>query len=390
MKGISLWKLLTLLGFFASACKGPAIPPKNETERDGGGAFIRVEQARVLRGGSQVQQQASGIVDAWQSAHLRAEAGGRIISIEVEEGEEVKAGQVLLRMDASKQRIAVSAARAQLDATFHDRALAQSDQQRKQDLFEKQSLAEFPLERAKIATHKAEAAVKGAQAQLASAKRQLQDTVVKAPIGGVIASKMVSLGDVIIPGAPLLDIVDLHRIRVHMGLAGHELARLQRKEKAELAIRDLGGKRIEAAFVAVSPRVNPVTGLFEVEYQAENSAQDILAGMVVSVQLPMEKKSSELLIPREAITRRDGRLGVFEIREGRVYFQPVRTGSYDRNLIEVLEGLSEDSIVANSALHALSDGLGVDALESPLERAGGERGEEESAGGKRAEDTGET
>jgi RND family efflux transporter MFP subunit len=355
-------------------------PAPTEALPDPGAAAIRVEAAQARRGLLEREVTAMGMTSPWRDANLRAEVGGRVLEVTVDNGDVVEAGALLLRIDGSRQRLAVSGASARVDGLEHDVELARTEYERKQGWVAKGSLAAAQLDGAKHALDRAEAALAGANAELGSARRASKDAKMIAPIDGVVTRRQVDIGDTIGAGSPLLDLVDLSKIRVRVGLAGSEIGRLDQDVEAMVTIEDLGGQSTPARFAAIAPAADPVTGLFDVEYHLDNPNGQIRGGMVATISLPLRKGGERVLIPRAALTRRAGKLAVFVLMpiptepsagigegfERRVVeLREVRVGAYAEHDVEILAGVEPGEVLAVSAQHALADAVVVEIEQLP-------------------------
>ncbi len=365
--------LVALQASSAAGCKQADVAPApSEAVANPGAGAIRVDVATARMGVLERDVTATGMTSAWRDANLRAEAGGRVLEVAVDNGDSVVAGQLLLRIDGSRQRLAVSGASARVEALEHDIELARTEYERKQGLVAKGSLPAAQLDPARHALERAEAALAGANADLGSARRSSKDARLEAPIDGLVTRRLVDIGDTLGPGAPLLDIVDLSKIRVHVGLAGSEIARLDQDAESRVTIEDLGGDPVPGRFAALAPAADPVTGLFDVEYHLENPDGKIRGGMVATVDLPLRAANERVLVARAALTRREGALAVFVLEpvpgpaasdrfERRVArARQVRVGAYGDTEVEILAGLSAGEVVATSAHHALADAVVVE------------------------------
>lgn len=358
----SAWVLCAAVSASLAACKGDGVgPAPRPSAAAAGEVAIAVDVAVARRGRIAHAASTTGVVSAVRQASLRAETGGRVSEVRVEDGATVSAGDLLIRIDDTRQSIAVAGARAQLTAVSEDLSYAEKELARKRRLAEKGSIASAALDAAEYQRAKAQAGVATAEANLRSARRALADTKVSAPFDGIASNVMVDVGDTTAPGAPLAEVFDLARIKVRIGLAGDELVGLSVGAAAGIRIEDLGGLELEGSVASISPAASPVTGLFEVEVQADNAEGVVRSGMVASVQLAGVEKQPAIIVPRDAVTRRGGHMVVFEIAEGRARMHRVRVGASDRESIEVLEGVSEGMQLASSALHALAEGVALEA-----------------------------
>ena len=359
------------------ACKSEGEPPAPSVpiSNPGDGA-IRIEAAAAQLGRLEREVIATGMTSPWRDANLRAETGGRVLEVTVDNGDEVIAGALLVRIDGSRQALAISGANARVDALEQDVELARTELERKQGLVNKGSLPTAQLDAAQHTLDRAEAALEGARADLGSARRSSRDARLSAPIDGVVTRRIVDVGDTVAPGAPLLDLVDLAKIRVRVGLAGSEIARLDQAAEAKVFIEDLGGEAVPASFAALAPAADPITGLFDVEYHVENPEGRIRGGMVATVELPLAQAPERTLVPRSALTRRDGKLAVFVLEQrddglaveglerGVAVLREVRVGAHGDDAVEILGGVQPGELVATSAQHALADAVPVE-FESP-------------------------
>jgi RND family efflux transporter MFP subunit len=361
-------------------------PPPSVPIPDPGDGAIRIDAAEARLGQLAREMTATGMTSPWRDANLRAETGGRVLEVTVDNGDEVVAGALLVRIDGSRQALAISGASARVDALEQDVELARTELERKQGLVSKGSLPTAQLDAAQHSVDRAEAALEGARADLGSARRSSRDARLSAPIDGVVTRRVVAVGDTLAPGAPLLDLVDLSKVRVRVGLAGSEIARLDQSAEAKVFIEDLGGETVTATFAALAPAADPITGLFDVEYHVDNPEGRIRGGMVATVELPLAQAPERTLVPRSALTRRDGKLAVFVLErledgllaseglERRVAtLREVRVGAYGDDAVEILGGVQPGELVATSTQHALADAVPVEfealAPPGPLARA---------------------
>ena len=174
---------------------------------------VRIRGAKATLGHAKTSVSATGTVRPWRSANLRAEVGGRVDRILVDDGAEVKSGATLVKIDGSRQSIAVAASGASEAGAAEEVERAEEHLTRMRTLRAEKTVSRVQVEQAEHDLERAKAGLRGAKAEVRNARRQQRDTIVKAPIPGIVAGRLVDQGDTIGPGAPLLDLVDLSRIR---------------------------------------------------------------------------------------------------------------------------------------------------------------------------------
>ena len=338
---------------------GPPAPTQPQQMQ---GIRVQVVKARLGRLAS--APLVTGQVVPWRASVVTARAPGLITDRPVDNGAVVKTGDLLVRIDSSRQRLALKTAQTGLALRQHDLSWLQGDVERKRVLAKKNALSKLELEAAEHQLARAQLAVQEANLAVARAQRELADTLVRAAHDGTVSNVRLGVGDLAAPGVPLMELVDLSRVRVEVGLSGHEIARLHVGDRVMARVDDLGGAPLATTVAAIAPRADPRSGLFVVELHADQAsgadepAPLVRAGMVATVQLTQEGEP-RVLLPRAALIRRNGALSVFVAKGTRAQLRQVVAGEADAEDMEILEGVSAGEAVITSALHALTDGAAI-------------------------------
>ena len=219
---------------------------------------LAIETVRPVAAGSAYT--AEGVVEAVRYSLIGAELSGRVTALLVKAGDQVKAGQVLARIDeriAAQQALAsqsqVAAAQAQLD-------VAQSDFERRKRLHEQNFLSKAALDRAESDYRSTAAQARAQIAQAGAAGVQTGLHTLAAPYSGVVAETHIELGDMVMPGRPLLAVYDPSALRITVNLPQSQLANLKRSAVA-IEIPGARTPSFEAAAdkVTVLPTADPVS-----------------------------------------------------------------------------------------------------------------------------------
>lgn len=290
-----------------------------------------------------------GSVEAVRQTTLAAQVPGAVTDLNVRAGQSVQAGQVLLRLDARAADQASAASRAQLE-------VAASDLQRKRLLFARQYIS-------KAAMEQAEAAYKAAAAQATAAQTQSGFHVVKAPYAGVVSAVSVELGDMAMPGRPLLTLYDPAALRVTASVPSSVLGQANTAQvKVELpdAARPAQGDGMVTPMrVEVLPTVDPrsltqqvraslpggagraVPGMFARLWlsapgaQAQAGAGSALAGTAGAMP-----NANGVRVPLKAVVRRAEMTGLYVLDgNGKPLLRQVRLGLVSGDMVEILSGL---------------------------------------------------
>ncbi|RKK04708.1 efflux RND transporter periplasmic adaptor subunit [Pseudoroseomonas wenyumeiae] len=293
-----------------------------------------------------------GSVVAWQELVLGAEAGGlRVAEVAVEEGDHVRQGQVLVRLEDSVPAAQLAQAEAGLAEAEAALSIARADLNRAVELSRSQNTPRQVLEQRQSAARQAEARIASARAARDEARARLSQTRIEAPYDGVVLRRNV------LPGA--------------VTGVGQEMVRLLRDGRLELDARvpelDLGAvapgqpvkvwhgtREIAATVRAVAPNVTPDNRLGTV-HVALPADSGLRPGMFARAEIHAEA-SPGIVVPQEAVVFRDGAAGAFVLEGQQVRLRRLTTGTRRDGMVEVLDGLAAGERVVRTGAGFLADG----------------------------------
>jgi membrane fusion protein, multidrug efflux system len=306
--------------------------------------------ALVQAGGTAASTGYDGVVQALRQTVVAAQVSGAVVALEVKAGDTVKAGQVLLRLDARAAEQTAAAGAAQVQGARASLEAASREFDRQKQLFQKNYISQAALDKAE-AQFKASRAE--ANAQLASAGAAYTQSgfyVVKAPYAGVVADVAVVLGDMAMPGRPLITLYDPLALRISAPLPQAVAARLADLQKTP-PLAELPGVapgRITPLRTQLLPSVDPATHTLELRLDLPPGLAAARPGMFARVWLPgAAAGDARLFVPASAVVKRAELVGVYVIGpEGRPLLRQVRLGRPEGDRVEVLSGLSAGERVA--------------------------------------------
>jgi len=365
---------------------------------------------------------ASGNIRARRSVDISSDVSGKVDTVAVEEGDDVKAGQVLLRLDpaqyeASRSRAAAALSQSRAQETQQQANLirAQRDLDRLMALRNRDSLlvsaqqfddAQTALDVAKATLQAAEYGVSQAQAQLDEAEDMLSKTVITAPISGKVTRLNVDEGETVIigtmnnPGSLILTISDLSVIEAVMQVDETDVPEIAMGDSATLRIdafpnRTFAGKVTEIGNSAIHPPSEQASGQqaaidFEVVITLDSTDAPLRPDLSTTADVVTATRKQALAVPIIALTVKertdstkadsiaadsaalsgdasaDDVEGVFVVHDGKATFQPVDVGITGREYFEILSGISVgDTVVAGpyQRIRQLKDGDAVKRME---------------------------
>ncbi|HEU4700157.1 MAG TPA: efflux RND transporter periplasmic adaptor subunit, partial [Gemmatimonadales bacterium] len=216
---------------------------------------IAVADSTLLEAGPVV----SGTLAPAQQATLRAEVGGTVLRTFAEQGQKVKRGQVLARIEAQAQQDALLSARAAVRTAESQAVLARRNAERSATLAKAGAIADRDLETAQQQAAVAEAAVADARARLASAQKQVANATVEAPFDGIVSERQVDAGDVVQPGAALFTVVDNARLQLEASVPAEQLADLKVGTTVRFTVNGLPDTTFTGKIERINPTADPAT-----------------------------------------------------------------------------------------------------------------------------------
>ncbi|KAA0213829.1 MAG: efflux RND transporter periplasmic adaptor subunit [Leptolyngbya sp. PLA3] len=334
--------LLWLAGFFQ---------PKIDTSRP-----VRVEHRRVPEGAQVVpvevvqvprSESAVGTVEADRQATIASRILSRVVSLDVEAGARVKAGQILATLDDSDLRQRLEQTQAVLDASRASLDQAGEELARAERSAEQGAASELEVIRARNAVRAADANVQRAERSVAEGQTVLDHAIIRAPFDGVVIERQAEVGDTATPGMPLLTMYDPSRMQLVAGVRESLAVRLAVGDyvKAEIESLDLV---CEAEVTEIVPEASARSRSFRVKVSGP-CPPGVYPGMFGRISIPLEQ-ASVLAVPAQAI-HRVGQLDFVDLASGlgpdaTLTRRSVQIGrTLDDGLVEVLAGLRQGELV---------------------------------------------
>ena len=207
----------------------------------------------------------TGVVMAERSATLSAKIVGRVSSVNVEEGDRVDAGAVLVDIEDAELRANLAAAQARLKMEELNWAHQEKLAERIRNLREQGTVSAENLDDANFKVDAAEQSVASAKAEVARARAMLAESKIRAPFAGVITRKDIEPGDVTAPGTPLLVLEDHSTLKLRTGVKEQDIARIETGQTVTVTIDALGGLTLDATVTKIIPSGDSSTHEFVVE-----------------------------------------------------------------------------------------------------------------------------
>ncbi len=305
-----------------------------------------------------------------------ARASGFVRALRVDIGSTVRAGDTLLLLDMPEVREQARQAAAVVEQAEASAALAVTTLTRWQSLAQQGVVTPQELDERQAQANVADAALRGARANVASLREVLRFGAVLAPFAGVVSARTVDLGALVVAGAaaaarPLLTLIQTDTLRVMLQVPQSAASRVRAGLPVRVMVRETGDSAIAGVVARTAGAIDPATRTLLTEVHVINRTRRLLPGMFAQVAFVVPAGAPSLRIPAIAlIVRGEGTL-VARVRDNVVQLVPVTLGRDFGTSVEVLDGVAAgDALVVNPA-ESLSDGLRVRALARGAGKTGG-------------------
>ncbi|MGH7530476.1 MAG: efflux RND transporter periplasmic adaptor subunit [Gemmatimonadales bacterium] len=312
----------------------------------GGPPPMPVEVAVAVRDTVVDAIRATGQIEAIQSIELRPEVEGRIRAILVREGQAVEQGAALFKVDDAELKAQVARADA-------DRQLARQALERTKQLIAQNASSPADLERAA-------ATALGAEATYDLLKTRLDRTVVRAPFGGVVGRRLVSLGEYVTSQTPLITLQSVHPQHAVFQVPERYAEQLRRGQLVTFQVASLPGRNFEGEVVFVNPVVELPARTILIKALVPNPRRDLAAGMFIEARLATDIRPQAVVVPEDALLPLQGTTYVWVVRDGKADRREVSVGVRTPGWAEITGGgieAGDQVIVAGTAM--LSPGAPV-------------------------------
>ena len=347
-----------------------------------GGQVPRVTVQKVQNKDISNKVLVGGQLVARQSAVLAPKITGKVTAVNVNMGSWVKQGDVVLRLDDADLQAQVQQSQAQVEVARANYEVTQKTQEnaaeqlnRYKRLLEEAAISQDNYDAMKLKYDQAAsgvpaATVKQTEATLMVQKSQLANTVVTAPISGVVAQRNAEPGEIIGPTTQAITIVDLGHMKVELNVGEKVISQLQIGQKAEVYVKSVQPQPFVGEISALSPAADSQSKSFPVEVTIPNAGDILKQGMYAEVHLVAGQSKGVIAVPVEAVVSRGEQKIVFVVKGEQVEQRQVVTGITDGKFVAIDKGLKPGEQVVLSGQQNLKDGAKVEVQSGSPELSG--------------------
>lgn len=337
--------LLAGLLFGTTACNNGEDQANNNEDEN---LVIPVQVSNVSRGDISAYYANTATLDAEQEATVVSKVRGIINEIYVEEGDQVKAGQVIAKIEDEQYKIEAARAKATLDRL-------QNDFQRNKELFDKNLIAAETYQNSQYEYESQKAAYDLAMLNLAY-------TSIKSPISGVVSERFVKRGNMIGTDQQVFRVTDFSPLQALLYVPEHEMAKIRKNQRAELRVDALPNQTFVGHVERISPVVDSQTGTFKVTVFVDETKDILRPGMFGRVKIVYDTRENTRMIAKSAVMSEDLAQSVYVIQDSLAFKKQIQTGYNNGLNVEVVNGLQDGDIVVTIGQSSLQDSSKVNII----------------------------
>lgn len=289
----------------------------------------------------------TGSLSPNEQVDLKAEISGRVASVDYDDGQMVRQGQILARL-------VVRDLEAQLRKLNFSKQLATTFEQRQKQLLDKEAISQQEYDQALTSVNTLEA-------DIANLEAQIEKATIRAPFNGKVGTRLISVGSYLNPGTMITSLVSQDPIKVDFAVPARYASQLAVGANVYF-IAEGETQQHQAKVYAIDPVVDMATRTIKLRAKCPNPAGKLLPGAFIAVTYPLQNRLAAITVPTEALTLNAGMAKVWVIRNGMAEPINVKTGQRQTSRIEITDGLNTGDSLITVGVQLLKPGGKVRAI----------------------------
>ena len=285
----------------------------------------------------------SGSLSPVIQATVKSKVGGEVQELTVREGQDVREGDVIAKLDTRNLQAQYDREAAAVDKARADLELATLNREKNKSLLEQKFISQNTFEQTESAYAGSVASLKLAEAQARLAKINLEDANVRAPFAGTVARRLVQPGEKITPDASVVSLVDLRELLLEAAIPAAEIPSVKIGQSARFTVGGFGSRKFEGTVQRINPTTSEGSRAITIYVAVPNADRALKGGMFAQGELVLDKNAPVLSIPTAAVKYEAGVPIVYMLVNGKIERQQISVGEQveGSDFIEVRGGLKE-------------------------------------------------
>ncbi len=326
-----------------------------------GGQAPAVEVLPVVAGVITEIAEAVGSTRAFESVVINAKVNGIIEAISFEEGSTVKIGQELVRIDSAERKADLEAAKATITQEEAKRNELRTKLDRAQQLRRSGAGTEALVDDLTAQVKTSDSAIQSALARERASQARMNDVVIRAPFGGRVGIRQVSVGTYLDSKTSITTLDDISRVRLDFQIPENLLARIKTGASIKASSSAFGTRKFDGIVAVIDTRIDVITRSVKLTAIVDNADLALRPGMFMNAWLEVTKRENALLVPEEALVGEGPLQIAFAVKDNKVERRVVKIGQREDGKVEITEGLALGEQVVVRGLQRVRGGLTVNA-----------------------------
>jgi membrane fusion protein, multidrug efflux system len=314
-------------------------------------AAVPVEIGKVTVGAIDAAYRGTATLEAEDEATVLAKTSGVIEQILAEEGQRVRAGQVLARLETDRLKLEVARWKAEADK-------ARENFDRNTRIYEKNLISKELYDQSRFTLDAARAAYD-------IAALTLRESEIRAPIDGVVSARYIKVGNAIQPNSAAFKVTHMDTLHAHIYVPERDIHKLAPKQAATMTLDAWPEKTFKGTILRVNPVVDAATGTVKVTVAMAGAQPELKPGMFGRVEVLYDRRDAATLVPKDAVLTEDAAQSVFVVADGKAKRRGIKVGYSDSYNYEVLDGLKSGDRVVTTGQANLKDDAKVHVVNEP-------------------------
>ncbi|MBK9069948.1 MAG: efflux RND transporter periplasmic adaptor subunit [Myxococcales bacterium] len=320
-------------------------------------AVVQVATVAVAEADAPAYITVTGTVTADQSSNVAAQVPGKVLAVLVELGQEVKAGQPLLRLDTSNAALGAEEAQAQLRAATAQRANGETECAKSKELFDKGAISKSQYERERVGCIALDETLAAATARTKSVGKAVGDGVIRAPFAGIVSGRRVNVGEWVAPGMGLITIVDEEPLKLELSVPELYTGKVAKGQPVQFSVAAFTGQQFAATIARMGGEIGRQTRTMTVEADVAPGSP-VRAGMFAEARIVLGTEK-RVMVPKTALIKRGMSWRLFVVNGGRAEERVVERGVEVGDQVAIQSGLTAGERVISPIPEQVVDGVTI-------------------------------
>ena len=297
-------------------------------------------------------------------AYVKSQVAGEISEVFVREGQSVKKDQIIARMDTKELSARVQERVGNLEVSRAQLEMADKNRTNNQELLKKNFISQNAFDNSESSYLQAKGSVKANEAQLVLARKSLDDAIIRAPIAGIVAERVVQPGEKVSVDGKLFTIMDLSRMELTASIPAAEIGTVKLGQTVNVRVEGFKNRLFEGRVERINPSTQTGSRSILIYVVFNNDDNTLKGGMFGTGEVIVSALESQLVIPMDAVYQENNQSFVYLIENHLLKKQAVKLGLRNNSTqqVQVLEGLNVGNMIVSRHFDDLREGTKVNVV----------------------------